>query len=85
VRLVYHRRDIRARQPPGANDTGCSSAEFDAACQAEAQQIYAADLSMLSLFFQSRHTVARAGPQGYVLTPSAPSEPWNVEEIERTR
>jgi peptide/nickel transport system substrate-binding protein len=79
--------------PSGANDTGYSSPEFDAACrptvladdQGAAQRIFARDLPMLPLFFQPQRAATRPGVQGYSLDPSAPSELWNIEEIQLTR
>jgi peptide/nickel transport system substrate-binding protein len=79
--------------PSGANDTGYSSPEFDAACQptlladdpADAQRIFARDLPVLPLFFQPQQAAARPGVQGYALDPSAASELWNIEEIQLTR
>ncbi|MEP7356688.1 MAG: ABC transporter substrate-binding protein, partial [Anaerolineales bacterium] len=79
--------------PAGANDTGYSSAEFDAACRptmladdmAEAQRIFARDLPALPLFFQPQVAATRPGLEGYALDPSAESELWNIEEIRLTR
>jgi peptide/nickel transport system substrate-binding protein len=79
--------------PAGANDTGYSSPEFDAACrssvqadgQGAAQRVFARDLPMLPLFFQPQQAAARPGIQGYTLDPGAPSELWNIEEIQLTR
>jgi peptide/nickel transport system substrate-binding protein len=82
--------------PGGANDTGYSNAQFDAACQqslttldpadadqynAEAQRIFAQELPMLPLFFRPRIAAARAQVQGFALDPTSPSELWNIEEL----
>ena len=82
--------------PGGANDTGYSNAQFDAACRralttfdpelsaqyhAEAQRIFAQELPMLPLFFRPRIAAARAQVQGFVLDPTSPSELWNIEEL----
>ena len=82
--------------PGGANDTGYSNAQFDAACQqsltpldpanadqynAEAQRIFAQDLPMLPLFFRVKIAAARAQVSGFTLDPTSPSELWNIEEL----
>ena len=82
--------------PGGANDTGYSNPQFDAACQqslttldpenatpydAEAQRIFSQDLPMLPLFFRVKVAAARAQVQGFALDPTSPSELWNIEEL----
>lgn len=82
--------------PGGANNTGYSSAAFDAACrrarrsfdpeqqraaQLEAQVIFTRDLPSLPLFFRYRAGVAHPGVTGYRLETTARSDLWNVEAI----
>jgi len=82
--------------PGGANDTGYSNRQFDAACRralttfdpqlsrqyhAEAQAVLAEDLPMLPLFFRVKIAAARAQVQGFALDPTSPSELWNIEEL----
>lgn len=82
--------------PGGANNTGYSSAAFDAACRRarlsfdpaqqraahlEAQIIFTRDLPSLPLFFRYRAGVAHPGVAGYRLETSARSDLWNVEVI----
>jgi peptide/nickel transport system substrate-binding protein len=82
--------------PGGANDTGYSDPEFDAACRraltafdpqpaaqdhAEAQRLFARDLPVLPLFFLVKIAAARPQVEGFVLDPTSPSELWNIEEL----
>lgn len=85
--------------PAGANNTGYSSPEFDAACQRaqtafdpaerraahqQAQAIFTRDLPVVPLFFRFAASVARPGVAGYRLDPSARSDLWNLEIIGRS-
>jgi peptide/nickel transport system substrate-binding protein len=85
-----------AQNPGGANDTGYSNPDFDAACQKvvfpfdsnlaspdnlETQHLLARDLPMLPLGFELRHAAFRPGVLRYTLDPSSPSELWNIENI----
>lgn len=79
--------------PGGANDTGYSNPEFDAAClraltadtpnsfqfHAEAQRLFARDLPMLPLFFRVKVAAVRLPVEGFTLDPTSPSELWNIE------
>ena len=82
--------------PGGANDTGYSNPEFDAACQAglaaldeptrrarhaEAQAIFTQDLPSLPLFFRIRVGAAVPGVRGYWVDSTAHSDLWNIEAI----
>jgi len=82
--------------PGGANNTGYSSAAFDAACQRarrsfdpaqqraahlEAQIIFTRDLPSLPLFFRYKVSVTHPGVAGYRLESTARSDLWNIEAI----
>ncbi len=82
--------------PGGANDTGYSRPEFDAAClaalgaldtatrraqQAEAQRLFAQDLPALPLFFRPKVGAAAVTVTGFQLDPSAASGLWNIESL----
>ena len=85
-----------AANPGGANDTGYSDPQFDAACRralttldpqptaqhhAEAQRLFAQDLPMLPLFFGGKLAAARPEVLGFALDPTSPSELWNIEAL----
>lgn len=87
-----------AENPGGANNTGYSNAAFDAACRAaqsaldestrraqhaQAQMIFSQDLPSLPLYFRFKTGVARPAIGGYVLDPTANSDLWNVEAMEK--
>ncbi len=82
--------------PGGANDTGYSNPQFDAACHraltmfdpqlaaqyhAEAQRLFAQDLPMLPLFFRVKIAAIRAQVADFTRDPTSPSELWNIEEL----
>jgi len=84
------------QNPGGANNTGYSRAEFDAACQRaltaldegerlaahrEAQRLFAEDLPSLPLFFRPRAGAALPRVEGFQLDPTAASVVWNVEAL----
>ena len=85
------------QNPGGANDTGYSDPAFDRACHAaltaldegtlrdmhrQAQAIFTRDLPSLPLFFWVKTGVAGPHVRGYQLDSTAPSELWNIEQLE---
>ena len=84
------------QNPGGANDTGYSSAEFDAACRVArrsldaatrhashvaAQVVFMHDLPSLPLFFRPKVAVAAPRVVGLALDSTANSVLWNVETL----
>ena len=84
------------QNPGGANDTGYSSAEFDAACgvarrsleqaarhdsHIAAQVVFMHDLPSLPLFFRPKVGVAALRVVGLALDSTANSVLWNVETL----
>jgi peptide/nickel transport system substrate-binding protein len=84
------------QNPGGANDTGYSSADFDAACAAArhaldaptrhdshvaAQVVFTQDLPSLPLFFRPKVGVASLRVNGLALDSTANSVLWNVESL----
>lgn len=82
------------QNPGGANNTGYSRPEFDAACQAattaldeadrrashmEAQRLFAEDVPSLPLFFRPKAGAALPAVAGFHLDSTAASVLWNVE------
>ncbi len=83
----------------GQNFGGFSDPEFDAACQAaiqalpgtaeyvrfhqEAQRIFAQKLPSLPLFLRIKVAAYRPGIRNLILDPTAPSEMWNAENLDR--
>ncbi|MGQ0605271.1 MAG: ABC transporter substrate-binding protein [Anaerolineales bacterium] len=80
----------------GANNTGYSSPEFDAACtlalrafddgarlaaHTEAQVAFMRDMPSLPLFFRFRVGIARPEVTGYALDTTGRSDLWNIEQI----
>jgi len=80
-----------------SNDSGYTSADYDAACQAaldalpgteeytrfhiEAQRIFSYDLPVLPLYFVPKLAAARPEVSGVILDPSEYLDLWNIEEI----
>lgn len=84
------------QHPAGANNTGYSNPDFDAACQralttfneavrsaqhSEAQAIFTRDLPSLPLFFHFKAGAARPEVRGYQLDSTAQSDLWNIETL----
>jgi peptide/nickel transport system substrate-binding protein len=84
------------QNPGGANNTGYSRAEFDAACQRaltaldegerlaahrEAQRLFAVDVPSLPLFFRPKAGAALPRVTGFQLDSTAASVLWNVEVL----
>ena len=81
----------------GANASGFSNAEYDAACRAalaalpgtfeyenahrEAQRIFSEQLPSLPLFWHIRVAAARPGVTGFTLDPSEETGLWGIEEV----
>ena len=81
-----------------SNSPGYSNVEYDAACLAAtaalpgtpeydihhvvAQQIFAADLPVLPLYFVPKHVAVRPGLGGVVLDPGENQELWNIEAFD---
>jgi peptide/nickel transport system substrate-binding protein len=87
------------QNPGGANDTGYSNPDFDAACRAagaafddathraqhaQAQAIFTQDLPSLPLFWRVTAGVARPAVSGYRVDSTA-SELWNIEDLSVSR
>lgn len=82
----------------GQNNTGYQNPQFDAACQAalealpgepgyveahyRAQEIFAADLPVVPLFFRLKMTAARADFCGYQMDSTTQSDFWNLEAFD---
>jgi peptide/nickel transport system substrate-binding protein len=87
----YLRRD-------GDNETGYSSAEFDAACNAArsalpgtpeytqnhllAQEILARDLPVIPLFLRIKYSISRPDFCGHTMDPTAIGDFWNIENYD---
>ena len=86
----------RDQNPGGANNTGYSRPEFDAACQAattaldeadrrashmEAQRLFAEDVPSLPLFFRPKAGAAVPDVAGFQLDSTTASVLWNVEVL----
>jgi peptide/nickel transport system substrate-binding protein len=87
----YLRRD-------GDNETGYSSADFDAACNAArsalpgtpeytqnhllAQEIFARDLPVIPLFLRIKYSISRPDFCGHTMDPTANGDFWNIEEYD---
>ena len=77
------------------NETGYSSAEYDAACNAArsvlpgtldytqnhllAQEIFARELPVIPLYLRAKWTVSRPDFCGHTMDPTANSDFWNIE------
>jgi peptide/nickel transport system substrate-binding protein len=82
----------------GQNETGYSSAEFDAACNAArsalpgtpeytqnhllAQEIFARDLPVIPLFLRSKYSISRPDFCGHTMDPTSSSDFWNIENYD---
>jgi peptide/nickel transport system substrate-binding protein len=80
-----------------SNNTGYSSAEYDAVCKAaisslpgqasydenhlKAQEIFAEDLPVVPLYLRLKLAATRPDMCGFVMDPTANSEMWNIEEF----
>lgn len=80
------------------NETGYSSAEYDAACNAArsalpgtpefvqnhllAQEIFARDLPVIPLFLRIKWTISRPDFCGHTMDPTSSSDFWNIENYD---